>query len=212
MNWEKIYKLSAAILTSIGSASLIIFALSSWLGKVWANRILEQEKKEHSKDIEQYKSVLNHLTKRHEIIFTKLHENRAHVIEQLYENLINTDTSFHSLVKPFQTIGEADLNEKFGIFVKNYNEYYQFYQKKRIYFSPSVCKIIDDLNKILFESHVDLTMYPIDSESSEYKFQPELIKERNKYWNTIWERYKEEFSCLKDELENSFRSLLGVEE
>lgn len=39
-----IFKLLAAGFISIGGATTIIFALSSWFGKIWANRILINEK------------------------------------------------------------------------------------------------------------------------------------------------------------------------
>lgn len=67
MQW---FELSGAILFSIGTAGAILFALSSWLGKVWANRILEQERnelsilkdtllKEHNEKIIGYKAIVD---------------------------------------------------------------------------------------------------------------------------------------------------------
>ncbi|MFW1157233.1 hypothetical protein ACEV7T_06605 [Vibrio parahaemolyticus] len=56
MNLEDIFKISAAIVTSLGGASIIVIAASSWLAKVWANRILEKEKGEIQKEIEQVRS------------------------------------------------------------------------------------------------------------------------------------------------------------
>jgi len=44
MNWDQAFKLATSILASVGSGAVIIFAMSSWLGKVWANRILEADK------------------------------------------------------------------------------------------------------------------------------------------------------------------------
>ncbi|GHF94021.1 hypothetical protein [Thalassotalea marina] len=44
MNWEDVFKIITAVITSVGAAGVIIFGLSNWLGKVWANRILEREK------------------------------------------------------------------------------------------------------------------------------------------------------------------------
>ena len=66
----QLFELVGAILFSIGSAGAILFALSSWLGKVWANRILEKERnelsilketflKEHSEKIMTYKSAID---------------------------------------------------------------------------------------------------------------------------------------------------------
>lgn len=36
-------KLFLAVLTSLGCGSAIVFGLSYWLGKIWANRILSNE-------------------------------------------------------------------------------------------------------------------------------------------------------------------------
>jgi Glu-tRNA(Gln) amidotransferase subunit E-like FAD-binding protein len=44
MDWDQAFKLVASILTSIGGGAAIIFGLSSWLGKVWASKILEADK------------------------------------------------------------------------------------------------------------------------------------------------------------------------
>jgi hypothetical protein len=46
MSWNEIFKIIGTTIFSVGSASLLIFALSSWLGKVWASRILEKERRE----------------------------------------------------------------------------------------------------------------------------------------------------------------------
>ncbi len=54
----EIFKVTGAILMSFGGAGVILFALSSWLGKVWASRILANEKQEHTKEIESYKHKL----------------------------------------------------------------------------------------------------------------------------------------------------------
>lgn len=71
MQW---IELAGAILFSIGSAGAILFALSSWLGKVWANRLLEKERnelailketflKEHGEKITTYKAVIDVVSK-----------------------------------------------------------------------------------------------------------------------------------------------------
>src|SRR5262245_33897367 len=46
MNWTTLFEVVTATLMAIGSAGILLFALSSWLGKVWASRILEKERTE----------------------------------------------------------------------------------------------------------------------------------------------------------------------
>jgi hypothetical protein len=47
------------ILGAIGGASVIIFGLASWLGKVWAGRILEADRANYNKEVERLKNELN---------------------------------------------------------------------------------------------------------------------------------------------------------
>jgi len=43
---------------SIGGGGVIVLGLSSWLGKVWANRLMESEKATHARDLEKLRSEL----------------------------------------------------------------------------------------------------------------------------------------------------------
>lgn len=47
------------VLVSVGGSGAIIAALSSWLGKIWADRLAETEKARHSKELEQLKLELD---------------------------------------------------------------------------------------------------------------------------------------------------------
>lgn len=51
MTTQDIANLALAILGSIGTAGIIVFALSSWLGKLWANRIMASEKQKYEKEL-----------------------------------------------------------------------------------------------------------------------------------------------------------------
>ncbi|MEN8250696.1 MAG: hypothetical protein ABFS32_17315 [Bacteroidota bacterium] len=210
MNIEDIFKISSAVIVSIGSAGAIIFGLSTWLGKVWANRILGKEKKQHALDIANYKSNLEQIKKEHEVIFTKLHEKRAEIIEELYGKLDDVDAAFWSLIKPFQAVGEDPTEEKYKLFVERYQDYIRLFHKKKIYFTPSVCEILNNINQILFESNIDLTLYSLDWDDLKGEHNQGAREERGQRWNTVRERYNEEVIKLKGELEENFRAILGV--
>ena len=49
---KEIFMVAGAILGSVGGASLLIMGLSSWLGKVWASRILEKDKLKYQSELE----------------------------------------------------------------------------------------------------------------------------------------------------------------
>ena len=101
MTWDDTFKIVSAMLTSVGVASIIILGLSSWLGKVWANRILEKEKAE-----------LARMTKEHEIRFSQLHLDRAQTIKKLYVELDDLYQAMISLLKYFQGVDEPKMEEK----------------------------------------------------------------------------------------------------
>jgi len=50
-SWD-LLKFVGTILFSVGSGGGIVFLLSSWLGKVWANRILESDRARYSKELD----------------------------------------------------------------------------------------------------------------------------------------------------------------
>lgn len=52
MTWEDTFQIITAALGAVGGSAIIIWGLSSWLGKVWANRILEEDKFKYSKELE----------------------------------------------------------------------------------------------------------------------------------------------------------------
>jgi hypothetical protein len=57
-----IWSTAGAVIFSLGGGGILVFALSSWLGKVWANRIADAERARFSKELESYKTDLQHLS------------------------------------------------------------------------------------------------------------------------------------------------------
>jgi hypothetical protein len=64
---EEYFKLASAILTAIGSAGVLILALSSFLGKIWANRILEADRARYAREVEDFKRQASLRLKEYEI-------------------------------------------------------------------------------------------------------------------------------------------------
>ena len=56
------FEIAGSIILSVCSAGVIIFGLANWLGKVWANRILEGDRARHAQEIEGLKSQLSRQT------------------------------------------------------------------------------------------------------------------------------------------------------
>lgn len=56
-----LWNLAGAILLSLGGGGVIVMAMSSWLGKVWADRIARIEQARFAREIEGYKTELQGL-------------------------------------------------------------------------------------------------------------------------------------------------------
>jgi hypothetical protein len=56
MSSNEIISIGTSILASLGGASLILFAFSSYLGKIWASRILESDRQKVAAQLETIKS------------------------------------------------------------------------------------------------------------------------------------------------------------
>ena len=55
---EQYFEISAAILGSLGGAGVIIIGVSSWLGKVWATQLMDSQRHNHEKDLEELRASL----------------------------------------------------------------------------------------------------------------------------------------------------------
>jgi hypothetical protein len=80
---SEIFSVAGAALLSVGGAGAVLFALSSWLGKVWASRILEREKAELSKSIESTKAELTRSIEREKAAMAAFHEEHKAEIQEL---------------------------------------------------------------------------------------------------------------------------------
>lgn len=101
MSFNEVLQIAGAIIVSIGGASGIIISLSSWLGKIWANKLMKDTEFKYQKDIEEYKSTLAE----------QLEKLKTKEEKSIYMGKVQYDIE----IKHYQ-----DLSEKaFEMFVKN---------------------------------------------------------------------------------------------
>ncbi|MBW1795902.1 MAG: hypothetical protein JRJ38_16015 [Deltaproteobacteria bacterium] len=101
---ENIYQVAFILLSSVGGAALIIVGLSSWLGKVWANRILESEKAKYAKELDkirhQFQIELDQLS--------IIHENQKNSFQRVIKAL---NKSIKALEQPYDE-GWQPINDR----------------------------------------------------------------------------------------------------
>lgn len=58
-----VWNVAGAVIISLGGGGAIVLALASWLGKVWAARILEKDRLHYTTELERFKSQLDRSTR-----------------------------------------------------------------------------------------------------------------------------------------------------
>jgi hypothetical protein len=208
---DQVATICISVVTGLGGGAVIIWALSSWLGKVWANRILEKDRLRYNRELEVVKTELGRASQEYLIKFSSLHAERGNIIRDLYKKLMSAQRLVESILKRFQTAGEPPLEEKIKDFVDSFNQFYQFYLDSRIYFPAHLCKQIEDFAKKLREIHIDITLFPVDPKDIQYEVSPELLKEQREFWEKARETFAAEADRLFSSIEVEIRDLLGVE-
>ena len=74
---------------SLGGGAVIVFAFSSWLGKVWAKRILEKEKHQYAAELERIKTELKLQLEITKSVTLRYSENQFSRYNELWMALCN---------------------------------------------------------------------------------------------------------------------------
>ncbi len=132
------------LLLQWGGTTVLIVGLSTWLGKIWANRILSNEKNEFQKELEFYKTALqveivkvNHRNEKAMFVSKLQYEKEYNIYLEISEKLFDCVLKSLSL---FQMFGSDDIKEhqkkvdEFAKSINSYtiviNRYAPFYQKR----------------------------------------------------------------------------------
>ncbi len=180
-----------AVIASLGGGGTIVFAFSSWLGKVWASRILAVEKHE-----------LEMLRNEHSVKFSKLHEEQARVVKELYSKLLEIKNACSLIVRFFEhdkkgvQTAKDELSKELFEHSKS-DEFRKFYKENEILFPDSICDLIQEI----YESDSMIWFHAATDIASEGKDALETAKDLEKKIGIALEKVKKEF-----------RILLGVKE
>ncbi len=79
--------LALTILSSVGGTALLVAGLSNWLGKVWADRILEKDKAKYQKELEKIKRDYEVHFEGVKAVLLRYSENQFDIYRQLWASL-----------------------------------------------------------------------------------------------------------------------------
>lgn len=208
MDWDSLFKFAVG---STAITALLGFALKAYI-KLFLDKDLERFKSQISYDVEEFKASLVRINNEHSIAYSKLHAERAEVINDVYGGLVELKSSLHSFLCPMQYAGEQTLSEKIVVVFDNYNSAAGYYFKNKIYLDPGLCeaveKILEEVRVILFK----VRNYPLEYDDPAYQRNSKLAGEKMNLMHDSWNKLNNEISSIQIDLENKFRTILGVKD
>jgi hypothetical protein len=187
MNWSVYLYQLALTLASIPAIAAIVW----FIGK----RIIDRWFKARE---QAYEQELKIASQRDNIRFSKLHEDRAQVIKELYTKLVDfrNSGSMHMIVPK-----DAGFKK---LFYEHFTELTSYFQRHKIYFSEPVCELID---KLSVEMQIAVSDQYVQ-QAREAKGEQLQKEDLDKKWPVIQKMLPD----LLKQIEKEFRQLLGVDE
>jgi len=182
------------------------FNKKSSLFELELNNKSELFKSELEKQSQKYRSELDiHLTKA-----SRFHEKRLETISDLYKLIVDVRINLANLTSSFTVSSgsdQKDLEQKEQRKIdagKSYDDFRDYYDKKRIFIPEKTCKLIDNLKSesfsVLSDYHFRENVYG----NSYTEFSREMVKEMR-------ERVRQTIPSILKELESEFRKEVDVE-
>lgn len=226
MQTKEVFEIALAIIGSVGGSAVIIAGLSSWLGKVWANRIMQSEIAKHNEELSIIKSNLTKVENEHQIRFTNVHEKQASAISELYSLLyeVNSgrdrmlmqltcrnireeaDREFNNCEEWEYIYGIHTLTDEEKVLTENLKNaiaaLYDFYGKNRLYLSLRCCELMDRVAGLSSFISGNYSNVAIKDSKGNLMVHPDVKK--------AWDSSVEAIPQLLPHLEQEFRAHLGI--
>lgn len=202
MSIEDIERITFSILVSLGGGAGIVAGFSSWLGKVWAERLMASERAKHDQELEHVRAQIRKTAFEGEVRFTRLHERRAEILSELYSKLVGFVYAAENFLSP----RFAENSEEEETYYKEQAELSKFFEQRRIFFPEHFCEAIGSFITRVRELSNDRSTYQTITPDD-----PLSMKERRDSRVRTWKAMLEDVPGLKRELENEFRKILGDE-
>jgi len=179
--------------------NLLYFLISSGL-IVWLIKAIFSQY--FSKDLEKFKSNLEKEAFSYRVRYEKMHAERAEVIKELYKKISKTHRSFSSFMAIFQKAGDTPEKEKGEIAAQNANDFTDYYEENKIFVDRKLSEKIDKLSAAFRDAWLKFEI----SRGSR-KEEDTYIK----FWESAWKTITEETPKIKEEIEDDFRKIIGIE-
>ncbi len=211
MNIEDILKIAGAIITSLGGGALIVAAFSTWLGKVWASRILESDRAKYKAEIEILKSELSKKIHEHNVAISRIDTQRTDAIQDLYNLLIEWFEAALEIRAPIE-LQQEDLEVEISVYqnwAKNLRAKSEKLEKlamlKAIFLSDETYKVFAQCGTQASKMSIDFC----DAVFNKKSFDPnDVLNQIENARLNMEKQYQSDFEPARIALIKEFRSII----
>lgn len=211
INMEDIWNIAFAVITALGGGAAIVFALSSWLGKVWANRILESDKAKYQKEFAELKAELDKRLHAHNIAIARLDGQRTKAIRDIYDALTAWFEAYLDITTPNLKLSNS-TTEAIQTYQKLCDALYaaseklsKEYLRTAIDFKEETCRTIAECGQCSME----ISAYFCNSVVHHPKPNtPEHLQAIEEARKCLKEAYHRDFKPKQDQLMTTFRKII----
>lgn len=198
---EVIKSLGIISIGSISIASLVAFLGKSYFK--WQLRLRTAEFQARlNNETELFKANLNIESAKFQVQFTKLHEDRALIIKQMYEYVVKLEEELFTYLN-LKSNNESEL-------IESYNTLLKYHKNNEIVFEEEISSLVYDLIFAFKECWVD---YSIHLNFGDWHYlELDQKKEKAEFSKNAREKFKTDIPKLKKALRDEFRKLLGIQE
>ncbi|TDO72965.1 hypothetical protein EV143_107271 [Flavobacterium chryseum] len=162
--------------------------------------------------MENYKNQLEISKNEHQIKFSKLHEERAKIIQIIYHDFYELETKLEHLTTIFQGSGWTTDKKRDEDAIKKYTDTCEILERSRIYFPESLCDklslALENYNEVIEQMLQAKNQARYESEGNNMIFPGN--QSSLDLWKIAEKRTKNEIKNLRLELATEFRELIGV--
>lgn len=194
--------LGGLAITSTVFAILVKKIISYWLDKD-VQKFKSNIELKSKLEIEKTRYELEKIVTEHQIRFAKLHEERAHIIIEMNENMEFLMNSIQRFVDVFGFSGQPSKDEMRKEVGENIERFTKHYRKNSIYLSDELSKKIKGLSDVLIGSALSFSNLLTYAQDNQQNIDP-------KKWSDLSKTVNKLVPEIRTSLGSEFRSILGV--